>query len=91
MELTEDLPEVFVDLKHDDETDGPVQGLLLSLLNNELMITVVDGAWRIDATTLVICCTTSDNKRPVKDELVHVDMEISGMDNSDAAAEVARG
>ena len=25
MELTEDLPEVFVGLEHDDETDGSMQ------------------------------------------------------------------
>ena len=63
----------------------------MSLLNNELVVTVAYGAWSIDAITPVICCTTSDNKRPVKDELVCVDTEMSGMDNSDAAAEVARG
>ena len=55
------------------------------LLNSELVVTVVDVAWRIDATSPVICSTATGNKQPVKDT------EMGGIDDLDAAAEVARG
>ena len=85
MELTEDLSEVLVGLKHDDETDGPRSPSVMEvpLLNSGLVVTIADGAWRIDATTPVICCTTTGNKPLVKNKLVHVDMEMSGMHMDD--------
>ena len=69
MELTENLPKVLVGLTCDDEIEGPGPPSVMEvlLMSSGLVVTVADGARKIDATTPAICCTASGDKPPVKD------------------------
>ena len=93
MELTENLPKVLVGFACDDETEGPGPPSVMEVPPlNGLVVTVADGAQRIDATTPAICCTASGDKPPVRDEVVGADTEMGEMNDSDTTgAEVARG
>ena len=94
MELTENLPEVLAGLACDDETEGPGPPSMTEVppLISGLVVTVADGARRIDATTPAICCTASGDKPPVGDEVVGADTEEGGMNDSDTiGAKVAGG
>ena len=95
MELTENLPEVLAGLACDDETEGPGPPSVTEvppLSSGSVVVTVADGARRIDATTPAICCTASGDKPPVGDKVVDADTEVGGMNNSDTiGAEVTGG
>ena len=58
MELTENLPKVLVGLACDDEMEGPWPPSMMEvpLMSSGLVVTVADGARKIDATTPAICC-----------------------------------
>ena len=53
MALTKDLPEVLVGLGCDDETDGP-RSPSVTEFHSGLVVTVADGAQRIDAIALLL-------------------------------------
>ena len=81
-------------LAYDDETEcpGPPSVTEVPPLCSGLVVTVADGARRIDATTPAICCTASGDKPPMGDEVVGADMEMGEMNDSDTTgAEVAGG
>ena len=79
----------------DNETEGPGPPSVMEEvppLSSGLVVTVVEGTWRIDATTPAICCTASGDKPPVGDEVVGADTEMGKMNDSDTTgAEVAGG
>ena len=94
MELTENLPKVLVGLACDDETEGPGPPSVMEVspLSSGLVVTVADGAQRIDATTPTICCTASGDRPPMRDEVMDADTEMGGMNGSDTTGpEVAGG
>ena len=90
MELMENLAKVLVGLTCDNETKGPWPPSVteVPLLSSGLLVTVADGARRINATTPVICCTASGNKPPLGGEVVGADTEMGGMNDSDTTGAV---
>ena len=68
MELIENLPEVLVGHGCDDKTGGPGSPSVMKvlLLSSALVVTMADGARKIDATTPEICCTASAKSHPWK-------------------------
>ena len=84
---------MLVGLTCDDETEGPGPPSMMEvlLLSSGLVVTVADGAWRIDATTPAICCTASGDKPPVRDEVVGTDTEMGRMNDSDTTGTEVAG